>query len=202
MLKQLIAQSEQVVTQHLSLKGGGKARSEIPSISEIYTLFYHYLSNQPDVSIQDLGPPPAKAADFKEGIYAKDGDIILMRRVAKGEFKYVAMYCADIMAQNEHLQDELFGLYVAILKPCDDKVHYAPLSFSYLIKDAFFSTDNTKNIVPLQVMESAIPDDLEYLWVFLAMRYFHQNLSDQVPYKYLADEPAEIARLKENNLYD
>lgn len=194
--------SDYMITQHVAHNGGAPARLEIPQISEIFALFYQYLEQQPELTIEDLPQLPENSADFKQGIYCKDGNIILMKNIPKDSFKYVAMYCANLITKSEVLHNELFGLYVAVLVPCEDGKHYAPLAFSYLIKDDFFTTDNTQNIVPFQVLESAIPDGLSYMWVFLAMRYFHHHISDQVPYKYLADEQAEIERLKLAELYD
>lgn len=200
MLKEIISKSELMLTALVARNGDAKKRLEISNISEIFALFFRYLDQHPGVQLDDLKDLPESIKDYQAGLYRNGDELILVEYVPVGIFKYIALYCGSLMAQNKHFADELTGLYVVKLVPADDPAYYTPFAFSYLIKEDFFRAHNYKNIVPLQVLPSLTPAQLQEMWVYLAMRQFNKEFDAQVPYRYLIQTEDEGRLVAEYNL--
>lgn len=200
MLKEAITRSELMLTALVAQNGAPKERLEIPNISEVFSLFFKHLNQHPELKLEDLKDLPASIKDYKKGLYRKGNELVLVEEVPPGIFKYIALYCGSLLAKNNRLAEQLTGLYVLKLVPAQDPDYYTPFAFSYLIKDDFYRAHNYKNIVPLHVLPSLTPDELESMWVYLAMRQFNREFDDRVPYQYLIESEDEALLVAEYDL--
>lgn len=181
-----------------------KFKTSFPAMDETFSDFLYFLKNKPTISNDDLPIWPKNSLmDLrdKEGVFISEkSTLISVRNIEKGLFPYAAFYALGSHQSSEYVKD-LNGKYITILTQAVDKKHYEPIGFSYLIRDEYFQTKNTKLIFPCLTIPLVIPEELADHWVYLAMRYFNQNLSDTIEYKYLAVEENEINLLKRYDQY-
>lgn len=205
MLLKTVVKSKNSISQIIYGKKYNDLKKSFPALDESFNNFIYFLKQKDVLAFGDI---PAWTKDSlrsicqRDGIY-KDGEdkLICVRTVEEGMFQYMAFYALGTHQPSEHTQ-KLKGKYITIITRCEDKIHFEPNAFSYLIRDEFFEeTGNTRYIFPLLILPTVIPEELEYQWVYLAMRYFNMNLSPSIDYKYLATEPKEIELLKKFNLY-
>ena len=205
MLLETITQSKNSISHIIYGKSYSNLKSSFPALDETFNNFLYFLSQAKTTSIEDLPDWPDDniySLKDSEGIYKnKGGDLISLRNVPSGMFPYMAFYALGTHQTSEHVQ-KLKGKYLTKLTKCEDQVHYEPVAFSYLIREEYFDDPENKRLVfPCLILPTVIPDELEFQWVYLAMRYFNNNISTQIDYKYLASDKKEIELLKRYNLY-
>lgn len=175
--------------------------NDLPKINEVYSFFLELQKDHPEITIDSVPSLPEDLKKLTPGLYQKNNILICATAITPNEFKYKALYTGSLLNQS-CLSGDLKGIYLSILKKCSDGIHYEPMSFSYLIRDEFFSSTSTRFIVPFLVLPATIPEELDSQWVYLAMRQLAKDLSPAIEYKYLLTEDKEIELMAAWGLYN
>lgn len=200
MLLDKIQNSKQLIGQIAYQKNYTEIIKSLPAIDEAFNDFIHFLREKDIEALEDIQEWNHDLISIQDGIYKKGDKLISVRKMDKGLFPYMAYFALGRNQASEHIKD-LSGKYINVLTACEDKIHYEPEAFSFLVLDDFFKTSNPRNVFPCLILPSVIPAPLEFQWVFVAMRYMNLELSSQIDYQYLADTKEEIELLKQYNLY-
>lgn len=200
MLKQILLNSENLIISALGMDKFQKERNSLPKINEVFQFFHSLLEGKESINEGDIDSLPADLKALKTNLYKDNNYLISCTKVTAQEFKYLAMYSASLLTQSV-ISDELSGVYMCILRKCEDGIHYEPTAFSYLFRDEFFYSVSDRFIVPLLILPTTIPEQLEFQWPYLAMRELSLNHSPTLDYKYLLQDEKEIELAKLFNVF-
>lgn len=199
-LSTIVKSSHRSIEIALSKPKFKRELNSLPKISEIFSFFLKAISTYNIVQLNDLPNLPSDLKKITEGIYKKDQFLVCASNVKPQDFKYDALYIGSLINQS-CVQNEMSGIHLSILTQCSDGYHYEPIAFSYLLKDDFFNSNSTRFIVPFLNLPTTVPDELEYQWVYLAMRQLSIHFSPLIEYKFLADDDKEISLLQSWGVY-
>lgn len=200
MLKDTIIESENLIICALGMEKYNKERISLPKINEVFSFFHNLLEasnlGHPD-QLLDL---PGDLKSLKQGVFKDKDRLISCTKLNAQEFRYLTMFSGSVLNQSI-IADELSGIYMCILKKTEDNKHYEPTAFSYLFRDEFFQSKSDRFIVPLLILPTTIPEELEFQWPYLALRELSINHSPTLDYRFLLQDDKEVDLCKKFNLY-
>lgn len=196
----ILKKSENDIKLALSKEKYTNELNDLPKILEVFSFFYEMLEKHPNLQANNLPALPKDLKEVQPGIYFKNGFIVCASPVTSEEFKYKALYSGSL-ANQSCIQSELSGVYLNILKVTADGFHVEPSAFSYLLRDEFFSNISTRFVVPFLILNTVIPEPLEFQWPYLAMKELSQQLSPLIEYRYLVTSDEELRLLVEWGQY-
>lgn len=199
-LIEVLSKSQEVIEFALSKPKFKNELTSLPKINEIFTFFFKAIEEFNISKLETLPPLPVDLKNISNGIFLKDNYLICASTVSPISFKYDALYIGSLLNQS-CVQLEMSGVHISILTKCADGIHYEPIAFSYLLRDDFFTSESSRFIVPFLNLPTTLPLELEFQWVYLAIRELSMKFCPAIEYKFLADDDKEINLLKQWGVY-
>lgn len=178
----------------------------VANLFELYNIFLHLVEkyNLSNHTIEDIPYLPKSYKNWNtEGLFKYKNYLCAIVKIEKNLSSY-AFHSGGLFAQSSAMKEQSgTGYYFTILEKVDEnltngQIFYSPCTFSFFMTSPLFFESNivrnkTEFIIPFLVLSEFLKNQqLEVLWVTLALKYLNYFFDTNLSYKHTVENDAEL----------